>query len=96
VTNALDGQPDRLPSKIRITLTVHDERGKEVPFQTEVRVAMAEPLNNQPRNLAVTGVGQPPALTPSGGTNAPSGGTPTPSTSPSTQPAASAPGAVSR
>jgi general secretion pathway protein J len=68
-TTSLDGQPDRLPSKIRITLTVRDERGKEVPFQTEVRVAMAEPLNNQPRNLAVTGVGMPP----SGTTTAPSG-----------------------
>ena len=63
LTTSLDGQPDRLPSKIRITLTVHDERGKEVPFQTEVRVAMTEPLNNQPKNLAVTGVGQPPAGT---------------------------------
>ena len=30
-TTSLDGQPDRLPSKIRITLTVRDERGKEVP-----------------------------------------------------------------
>lgn len=75
VTTSLDGQPDRLPTKIRITLTVHDERGKEVPFQTEVRVAMQEPLNNQPKNLAVTGVGMPPALTqqPSGTTPAPSG-----------------------
>jgi len=77
VTTSLDGQPDRLPSKIRITLTVRDERGKEVPFQTEVRVAMSEPLNNQPRNLAVTGVGQPPALTQqaSGTSGQPSGTT---------------------
>jgi len=44
VTNSADGQPDRLPGRIRITLTVHDERGKEVPFQTEVRLAMTEPL----------------------------------------------------
>jgi general secretion pathway protein J len=75
VTTALDGQPDRLPSKIRITLTVRDERGKEVPFQTELRVAMSEPLNNQPKNLAVTGVGQAPALTqqPSGTATAASG-----------------------
>jgi general secretion pathway protein J len=97
VTTALDGQPDRLPSKIRITLTVHDERGKEVPFQTEVRVAMSEPLNNQPRNLAVTGVGQAPALTqqPSGSTTTPSGSSTasaaaptgaTPGSSPSTTP----------
>ena len=40
-----DGQPDRLPSKVRITLTVRDERGKEVPFQTQARVFMQEPLN---------------------------------------------------
>ena len=79
VTTALDGQPDRLPSKIRITLTVHDERGKEVPFQTEVRVAMSEPLNNQPKNLAVTGVGQPPALTQQGsGQSGQPGGPPPP------------------
>jgi hypothetical protein len=45
VTNAADGQPDRLPGRIRITLTVRDERGKDVPFQTEVRIAMTEPLN---------------------------------------------------
>ncbi len=53
---------------------MRDERGTEVPFQTEVRVAMSEPLNNQPKNLAVTGVGQPPALTQTGQTAAP--GTP--------------------
>ena len=44
-TTSADGQPDRLPSKIKITLTVHDERGKEVPFQTQTRVFMQEPLN---------------------------------------------------
>jgi general secretion pathway protein J len=66
VTTSADGQPDRLPSKIRITLTVRDERGQEVPFQTETRVAISEPLNNQPKNLAVTGVGQAPQLTQQG------------------------------
>jgi general secretion pathway protein J len=44
-TTSADGQPDRLPSKIKITLTVHDERGKEVPFQTVARIALSEPLN---------------------------------------------------
>ena len=44
-TTSADGQPDRLPSKIKITLTVRDERGKEVPFQTQTRVMMQEPLN---------------------------------------------------
>ena len=57
-----DGQADRLPSKIKITLTVRDERGKEVPFQTEARVTMAEPLDNAPVNLQVTGVGRAPQL----------------------------------
>jgi type II secretory pathway component PulJ len=45
VTTSADGQPDRLPSKIKITLTVRDERGKEVPFSTETRIAIQEPLN---------------------------------------------------
>ncbi len=45
VTNTADGQPDRLPSRVKITLTVRDERGQDVPFVTEVRVAMQEPLN---------------------------------------------------
>jgi type II secretory pathway component PulJ len=45
VTTSADGQPDRLPSKVKITLTVRDERGKEVPFVTESRIAMLEPLN---------------------------------------------------
>jgi general secretion pathway protein J len=48
-TIAADGQPDRLPSKVRITLTVYDERHQEVPFQTEVRLPMQEPLNLLPR-----------------------------------------------
>ena len=48
-TATSDGQPDRLPSKIRITLTVKDERSREVPFQTEVRLPMQEPLNLTPR-----------------------------------------------
>jgi hypothetical protein len=34
-----------LPGRVKITLTVRDERGHEVPFTTEVRIAMQEPLN---------------------------------------------------
>jgi general secretion pathway protein J len=45
VTTAVDGQPDRLPAKVRITLVVHDERGKEVPFTTTTRISMQEPLS---------------------------------------------------
>ncbi|MSP59015.1 MAG: prepilin-type N-terminal cleavage/methylation domain-containing protein [Myxococcales bacterium] len=48
-TSSADGQPDRLPSKVRITLTVYDERRQEVPFQTAVRLPMQEPLNLQAR-----------------------------------------------
>lgn len=44
-TLAADGQPDRLPTKVRFTLTVYDERGQEVPFQTEVKLMMQAPLN---------------------------------------------------
>ncbi|MEO6953056.1 MAG: prepilin-type N-terminal cleavage/methylation domain-containing protein [Polyangia bacterium] len=44
-TTSADGQPDRLPSKVKIVLTVHDERGQEVPFTTQVHIAMQEPLN---------------------------------------------------
>ena len=60
-TTTADGQPDRLPSKIRVTLTVRDERGKEVPLQTEARLVMLEPLSNQPKNLSPTGPGVPPS-----------------------------------
>jgi general secretion pathway protein J len=69
-----DGQASRLPGKVRITLTVHDERGVEVPFQTMVRIAMSEPLDNQPKDLVVTGPGQmPQQQAGSGGTGATGG-----------------------
>jgi general secretion pathway protein J len=68
VTTAADGQPDRLPSRVRITLTVHDERGKEVPFQTEARIAMQEPLNLKPNDQQMPGA--PPATAPTGPTGA--------------------------
>lgn len=83
-TTTADGQPDRLPGKIRIVLTVRDERGVEVPFQTEARVAMSEPLNNQPRDLVATGPGALPVLqNPSGTTTSPTSTT-SPTTSPMT------------
>ena len=43
------GQPNRLPDKVRITLTVKDERGTEVPFSTTVRLPIQEPLDLTPR-----------------------------------------------
>lgn len=48
-TLSADGQPDRLPTKVKITLVVRDERGIEIPFQTEVKLLMQEPLNLRPR-----------------------------------------------
>jgi general secretion pathway protein J len=58
VTTSADGQPDRLPSRVKITLTVRDERGKDVPFQTEVRIAISEPLNLRALpDVGGTGVG---------------------------------------
>ena len=50
-TAAADGQSDRLPSKVRITLTVRDERGMDVPFTTSVRLPLQEPLNLRPRQV---------------------------------------------
>jgi general secretion pathway protein J len=69
-TTQADGQSNRLPGKVRITLTVHDERGVEVPFQTMVRIAMSEPLSNQPMDIIPTGMGQLPGVA----NNAGSGG----------------------
>lgn len=71
-TTSADGQVDRLPSKVRITLTVRDERGKEVPFQTQTRIAMQEPLNLRAADVQNA---TPPASNTAGGTNA--AGTPT-------------------
>ncbi len=77
-TTTADGQPDRLPSKIRITLTVQDERGQEVPFQTQVRVAMQEPLFLRAVDAAAPS-GKPPT-----GSGAP--GTASPAKPPTTPP----------
>jgi general secretion pathway protein J len=49
ITTDAAGQPNRLPGKVKITLVVKDERNFEVPFSTEVRLPMQEPLNLQPR-----------------------------------------------
>ena len=48
-TLSADGQPDRLPAKVKITLVIRDERGVEIPFQTEVKLLIQEPLNLRPR-----------------------------------------------
>jgi general secretion pathway protein J len=74
-TTSADGQIDRLPSKVRITLAVRDERGKEVNFQTQTRIAMQEPLNLRAADVQNTA----PTTTPNSGTPAtgtPAAGTP--------------------
>ena len=75
ITTQADGQRDRLPARVKITLTVHDERGKEVPFTTEARIAMQEPLNlratDAPATTTSTNGTTPKTTTPS---------TPTPAT----------------
>jgi len=43
-TKNADGQPNRLPDRVRITLTVRDERDREIPFLTEARVFLQDPL----------------------------------------------------
>lgn len=43
-TRSADGQPDRLPSKVRVKLTVKNERNKEVTFVTATRIFMQDPL----------------------------------------------------
>lgn len=53
-TTVADGEPDRLPSKIKITLTVYDERGRAIPFQTQTRVMLQEPLNLKAVDIATT------------------------------------------
>jgi general secretion pathway protein J len=43
-TVSADGQPDRLPSKVRIMLTLKNEDDKEVTFVTATRVQLQDPV----------------------------------------------------
>jgi general secretion pathway protein J len=43
-TTSADGQPDRLPTKVRIALTVRDENKREITFISATRVFMRDPL----------------------------------------------------
>ncbi len=43
-TKNADGQPDHLPSKVRIRLVVRDEKGRDTPFVTETQIFLQEPL----------------------------------------------------
>ncbi len=43
-TKSADGQPDRLPTKVRISLVVRDEKDREITFITATRIHMRDPL----------------------------------------------------
>jgi hypothetical protein len=44
-TTQVDGQKGLLPSRVRITLIVKDEQGKDYKLSTQARILMQEPLN---------------------------------------------------
>lgn len=48
-TSSADGFPNRLPSKVRIKLVIHDDLGEELTFTSEARIAMFQLLDTQPR-----------------------------------------------
>jgi general secretion pathway protein J len=43
-TTSADGQPDRLPKKVRIALTIRDENGREITLLSGTVVPMRDPL----------------------------------------------------
>ena len=43
-TTSADGQADRMPTKVRIKLTIKDEFGEELTFITATRIFMQDPL----------------------------------------------------
>ncbi len=47
-TTSLDGQPNRLPPRVRISLTVLDEKGRELTLVTEARIRLTDALNLSP------------------------------------------------
>ena len=44
-TSQADGFPDRLPSRVRVKLVVHDDSGQDLAFASEVRIAMFQALD---------------------------------------------------
>jgi general secretion pathway protein J len=44
-TTQLDGQPNRLPPRVRIELTVKDELGYDAFYETEAQLQMVDPFN---------------------------------------------------
>jgi general secretion pathway protein J len=48
-TSQVDGFPNRLPSRVRVHLTVYDETGHEMSFYSETRIAMFQLLDTSPQ-----------------------------------------------
>ncbi len=47
-TTAVDGQPNRLPPRIRISLTVEDEKGRDLTLVTAARIILTDAVNLTP------------------------------------------------
>jgi len=47
-TTSMDGQPNRLPPRVRIYLTVEDESGKGLTLVTEARIELTDAINLSP------------------------------------------------
>ena len=47
-TNQADGMPNRLPSRVKVKLVIRDDRGEELPLESEVRIAMFQLLDTKP------------------------------------------------
>ncbi len=48
-TSQADGFPDRLPSRVRVKLIIHDDLGQDLAFASEVRIAMFQALDFSPQ-----------------------------------------------
>lgn len=43
-TRSVDGQPDRLPTKVRLAITVKNEHDRDVTFRSATRIFLRDPL----------------------------------------------------
>jgi type II secretion system protein J len=48
-TAQADGFPDRLPSRVRVKLIIHDDADQDLAFMSEVRIAMFQALDFSPQ-----------------------------------------------
>lgn len=48
-TAQADGTPNRLPTRVRVKLLIHDDQGEELGFMTESRIGMSQALDTGPQ-----------------------------------------------